>query len=192
MSWNDSSLMRILEENGVVVMPTDTLYGIVGRAQEPSVVNRIYELKKRTSLKPCIILIGDISELAKFSINLDREQRKILEKYWSFNFTQDKPEPISIVLDCLDDRFAYLHRGTKTLAFRVPSFKPFREFLLSVGPLLAPSANIEGLPPAEDIFEARDYFGDKVDLYVDGGIITGKASRLIRLYPDNSEAILRI
>jgi L-threonylcarbamoyladenylate synthase len=191
MPWNNSNLIRVLEENGIVVMPTDTLYGIVGRAQEASVVNRIYDLKKRTSFKPCIILIGDISELAKFSINPNREQKKVLEKYWSFNFTQDKNEPISIVLDCPDDRFAYLHRGTKTLAFRVPSFKPFREFLLNIGPLLAPSANIEGLPPAEDIFEARDYFGDKVDLYVDGGIITGKASRLVRLHEDGSVSILR-
>lgn len=192
MSWSDPKLIRVLEENGVVIMPTDTLYGIVGRAQEISVVNRIYELKKRTSLKPCIILIGDISELAKFSINPNREQKKSLDKYWSFSFTQDKTEPISIVLDCTDDKFSYLHRGTRTLAFRVPSFKSLREFLLNVGPLLAPSANPEGLPPAKDIFEAKDYFGDKVDLYADGGIITGKASRLIRLYPDGSEAILRI
>ncbi|MFA5840985.1 MAG: L-threonylcarbamoyladenylate synthase [Candidatus Paceibacterota bacterium] len=192
MIRNDLNLIRVLEENGVVVMPTDTLYGIVGRAQEASVVNRIYDLKKRTSLKPCIILIGDISELEKFSITLNREQRKIIEKYWSFNFTQDKTEPVSIVLDCPNDSFAYLHRGTRTLAFRVPTFKPFREFLLNVGPLLAPSANPEGLPPAKDIFEAKDYFGDKVDLYVDGGIITGKASRLVKLYRDGSEAILRI
>lgn len=192
MIRNDLNLIRVLGENGVVVMPTDTLYGIVGRAQEPSVVDRIYRLKKRTSLKPCIILIGDISELEKFSINPNKEQKKALDKYWSFNFTQDKTEPISIVLDCPNDAFAYLHRGTKTLAFRVPSFKPFREFLLNVGPLLAPSVNPEGLPPAQDIFEAKDYFGDKVDLYVDGGIITGKASRLIRLYPDSREAILRI
>ena len=59
--WKDENLVKVLRENGVAVMPTDTLYGIVGRAESVSAVNRIYTIRKRNPGKPCIILIGDIS-----------------------------------------------------------------------------------------------------------------------------------
>jgi L-threonylcarbamoyladenylate synthase len=99
--------------------------------------------------------------------------------------------PTSIVFDCPDDSLAHLHRGTKTLAFRLPLLKPLRDLLLLTGPLIAPSANPEGLPPAQNLTEARGYFGGLVDLYVDGGEICGKASKLIKLHKDGSASILR-
>ncbi len=183
MVWDNSKLTEILKEDGVVTMPTDTLYGITGRAQNISVVERIYELRKRALQKPCIILIGNIDELKIFSINLSEEHKKILENYW--------PGPVSIILDCEDEKFSYLHRGTKTLAFRLPSPQPLRDLLLKVGPLIAPSANPEGLSPAQNITEAKEYFGNLVDLYIDGGELAGKASKLVRLHKDGSIAIIR-
>lgn len=188
--WNNENLVKILKNNSVVVMPTDTLYGIVGQALNELTVERIYILRKRKIEKPCIVLIGDINELKKFSIKISREQKKILEKYWSF-FTQDKTRAVSIVLDCQDDLFAYLHRGTKTLAFRIPYSQLLRNLLMKTGPLIAPSANIEAMPPAKNINEAKQYFGNLVDLYIDGGEIQNKASKVIRLKNDGSINILR-
>ena len=63
-------------------MPTDTIYGMVGRAQEEFVVNRIYTIRKRNPTKPCIILIGDISELEKFSVILTEEQKNKIKEYF--------------------------------------------------------------------------------------------------------------
>lgn len=189
--WNDENLIKMLKENGVVVMPTDTLYGIVGQAENIFVVERIYTLRKRAPDKPCIILIGDIGELEKFYIVLSLEQKNKLKEYWSFDSTQGKFGPTSIILDCLDDRFTYLHRGIKTLAFRLPAQEDLRKLLKETGPLIAPSANTEALPPSENIFEAKKYFGDLIDLYVDGGEIKGKASKIIRLHKDGSVTILR-
>ncbi len=181
--WNDGNIIRVLKENGVVVMPTDTLYGIVGRAEDREVVARIYKLRKRALEKPCIILIGDIKQLEIFCINISEEQNKIIKNYW--------PGPVSIVLDCSQEKFSYLHRGTKTLAFRLPAPDNLKNLLLKVGPLVAPSANIEGLLPAKDITQAKDYFGSLVDLYVDNGTLEAKPSKIIRLYPDGSVAVLR-
>jgi len=189
--WNDENLIKVLKENGVVVMPTDTLYGIVGRAQDAAVVNRIYELRKRAPNKPCIILISDISELEKFLISLSEQQKKVINNYWSFGFAQDNYNATSIVLDCPNEKFSYLHRGTKTLAFRLPAQIDLQKLLKKTGPLIAPSANLEGFPPAQNILEAKKYFGDSVDLYIDGGTITGKASKIIRLHTDGSVDILR-
>lgn len=174
--------IKILSEGGVVVMPTDTLYGIVGKAFSPLTVSRIYEARKRTPEKPFIVLIGDVSELNKFSINLSEEQKKVVE-----NFTT----PTSFILDCPHEELTYLHRGTKTLGFRVPAEPGLRNLLLKTGPLVAPSANPEGLPPAKNITEAKNYFGDLVDLYIDGGEIEGKASKVIRLERDGTVAVLR-
>ena len=75
MIWNNDDLVKILKNGGIAIMPTDTIYGIVGQAQNLSTVERIYNLKKRNQKKPCIILIGDIKELQKFSIVLTEEQK---------------------------------------------------------------------------------------------------------------------
>lgn len=189
--WNDKNLIKILKEGGVVIMPTDTIYGMVGKALEKNTVERIYSIKKRNPDKPCIILIGDIKELEKFGIILSKERREILENYW---FTLSEVEglhSVSIILDCLEDKSKYLHRGTKTLAFRMPSPKPLRNLLLKTGPLIAPSANPEARLPSKNIEEARRYFGDSVDLYIDGGELETKASKLIRLNNDGSIIVLR-
>src|SRR3989338_927047 len=114
MWWNDENLVQVLKTGGVVVMPTDTLYGIVGIASSRNTVGRIYEIRKRAPDKPCIILIGDMGELQKFSVNISEEQKKELQKYWSFDESQkprsiDKSHdlrPVSVVLDCSDDKFA--------------------------------------------------------------------------------------
>lgn len=181
--WENEKLIKTLTNGGVAVMPTDTIYGIVGSALNKVTVLHIYDIKKRVPEKPCIILIGDIRELEKFSITLSEEQKKILEKYW--------PGPTSIVLDCLDDSFSCLHRGTKTLAFRLPAPQALRDLLLKVGPLIAPSANLETFPPNDNVFDAKKHFGDSVDLYIDGGTLIGKASRLIKLHKDGTVSILR-
>ena len=217
MVWNNEKLIKILTTGGVVVMPTDTIYGIVGRAEDENTVGRIYKIRKRIPEKPCIILIGDIDELRKFSIILSEKQKVVVNKYWpaspnpggSLNPMQKISTPMSIVFDCPDESLAYLHRGTKTLAFRLPYPLSLRDLLLKTGPLIAPSANPEGLPPAQTIAEAKAYFEDSVDpvrgregsqrsstsngvdLYLDGGLVMDKASRVIKLHKDGSISILR-
>lgn len=193
MMWNVANLIKVLQDNGVVVMPTDTIYGIVGKAQNETVVNRIYSIRKRNLDKPCIILIGDIDELKKFSVILSEEQKSKLKEYWPISAIADigPIEPVSIVLDCPDEKFSYLHRGTKTLAFRLPKQPELRDLLIKVGPLLAPSANTEATSPSKNIDEAKKYFGNSVDLYMDGGEIVGQASKIIQLNKDGTGAVIR-
>jgi L-threonylcarbamoyladenylate synthase len=183
MEWNDKNLVTVLKNGGVAVMPTDTIYGIVGQAQNVATIHRIYNLKKRNPEKPCIILIGNIEDLAEFSITVSDEQKEKLKEFWS--------GPVSVILDCEDESFSYLHRGTNTLAFRLPAPQTLQDLLLKTGPLIAPSANLEGSKPAENILEAKKYFGDLVDLYIDSGTISNKASKLVRLRKDGTVDILR-
>jgi L-threonylcarbamoyladenylate synthase len=188
MEWNNEKLVKILKNGGVAVMPTDTIYGLVGQAENVATVHRIYNLKKRNPEKPCIILISDISQLENFSVTLSEEQKNKLKEW---------PEATSIIFDCPDDSFSYLHRGTKTLAFRFPAPQALRDLITKTGPLIAPSANPEGLLPAKNISEAEKYFGlpaqagNSVDFYLDGSVISGKASKVIKLHKDGSINILR-
>ena len=192
MVWNDKNLVRMLLNNKVIVMPTDTIYGIVGNALNNNVVNRIYEIRKRAPEKPCIILIADVKDLEKFSVHLSNEQREKIKEYWSLDKAQDfQPGPTSIVLDCIDQKFFYLHRGTQTLAFRIPIQMGLQDLLRETGPLIAPSANLEGLSPANNIYEAKNYFHELIDLYIDGGERGGKASKIIKLHKNGTADILR-
>ncbi|MDP2934252.1 MAG: L-threonylcarbamoyladenylate synthase [bacterium] len=168
-----SEVVKILKNGGVGVLPTDTIYGLVGSATSKKIVSRIYKLRKRSPQKPFIILIGSFEDLKLFGIKIDKFSRKILNKIW--------PNSVSVILPCPEKRFFYLHRGNKTLAFRFPRQKNLIKLLKQTGPLVAPSANPEGMTPAENIKQAKKYFGEKVDFYVDKGTIKGLASTLVEI-----------
>jgi len=169
----DKKIIEKLKNGGIGILPTDTIYGLVGSALVPKTVERIYRLRSRDPKKPMIILIGDFSDLKKFDIKIDEKMRMILKKYW--------PGKMSIILPCEDAKFSYLHRGGKSLAFRLPDRKDLRDLIKKVGPLVVPSANIEGAKPSETIEEAKKYFGDKVDFYIDGGRIKSQPSTVIKI-----------
>ena len=167
------NIIQILKNDGVGVMATDTIYGLVGSALSKKAVERIYKLKKRTPSKPFIILISDFNDLKFFNIKIDQFTKKLLQKIW--------PNPVSVILPCNDAKFAYLHRETKTLAFRIPQKPDLLELLQQTVPLVAPSANPEGLPPAQTIKEAKKYFNDQVDFYQDEGKLISEPSTLIEI-----------
>lgn len=171
----DKNIADILISGGVGVIPTDTIYGLVGRAEMISTVERIYDIRKRNTHKPCIILISSYEDLNKFNIEISSETRLFLEeqRLW--------PGKVSIVFLSNDIRFEYLTRGTKSLAFRMPDVHELRDLLAQTGPLVAPSANREGDPPATTTDSAREYFKDSVDFYVDGGELHSLPSTLIQV-----------
>jgi len=154
-------IVEILKKDGIGVLLTDTIYGLVGSAFSKKAVSKIYHLKKRNLKKPMIILISSLADLSLFKIKLDKELKKRLNQFW--------PGKISIILPCLSKKFNHLHRGTNSLAFRLPAKKKLLRLLRLTGPLAAPSANIESYPPALTVKEAKKYFGDKIDFYLDEG-----------------------
>jgi len=149
------------------------LYGIVAAALQPASVERVYQLRQRSLEKPMIILISSLDDLKLFEINLDEQTRKHLDNFW--------PGQVSVILPCQSEKFQYLHRGKNSLAFRWPDRADLLELLDETGPLVAPSANIEGLAPARTIKEARNYFGEQLDFYVDQGEIDSPPSTIVRI-----------
>ncbi len=164
---------KVLQGGGIVVVPTDTLYGILTRASDKKAVERIYSIKGRDEDKPFIILITSIAELEQFGI-----KKSVYDKY------QEIFQPkTSVILPCTSVKFKYLHRGKESLAFRIISKRNGHLYKLikKLGPLVAPSANPQGKEPAKNRREAKAYFGDKVDAYVCYGTKSSKPSTIISL-----------
>lgn len=173
---------RLLKNGAIAVIPTDTIYGIVASALLPAAVEKLYRLRRRTPTKPMIILISSIADLKKFGIVPPSGVKNMLSRLW--------PGPVSVIMANRRKKFTYLDRGTGTLAFRLPADPVLRKFLKIAGPLVAPSANHEGAPAAKTVAQARHYFSDSVDFYIDTGICRGMPSTVISL-EGNKATIVR-
>lgn len=176
-----SQAIKYLRRGKIGIIPTDTIYGLVGQALTKKTVGRIYEVRERTPDKPLIILIGSLDDLKLFGIRIDAKTKKLLAKYW--------PGKISIILPCKYKKFEYLHRGSNGLAFRLPDYDLLVEILKQTGPLVAPSANPEGNEPAANLAEARKYFGKKIDFYYGSGRLKSLPSTLIKIVKGKVEVL---
>ena len=171
---------KILQKQSIVgVIPTDTVYGLVARARDKSAVERMYKLKKREG-KPGTLIAASIEQLVE--LGLKERYLKAVEQHW--------PGPLSVIVPCPDKELEYLHQGKKSIAIRIPAEFRILWLLETVGPLITTSANHTGEPTANTKEEAIDYFGDKVDFYVEGGNLSGRSpSTVARIIDDTIEVI---
>lgn len=177
---SDSRLIELLRNGSVGVMPTDTVYGLVCSAANAEAVERLYQIKSREH-KPGTIIASNIDQIAGLGIKL--RYLKAVEQFW--------PNPISIIIPVSDPGLQYLHQGKLSLACRIVKAPSELLNVLSItGALLTSSANQPGETPANTTAEAQQYFGDKIDFYVDGGDLSGqKPSTLIRIVDDAVEVL---
>jgi len=178
---------ELLAQGAVGVIPTDTVYGLVTRAEDEAAVTRMYALKHREQ-KPGTLIAANTDQLLALGVPQDEINK--VAKYW--------PSPLSAVLPItkkdnpLTDEIKceYLHQGIGTLAMRVVANEDIRTLLERTGPLITSSANQPGEPPATNINEAMAYFGDGVDFYVDGGTIKDVLpSTIVRPTKDGVEVL---
>lgn len=170
---------KILKNGGVGIIPTDTIYGIACSVFSKEALDRLFELKGRDENKPPVVIVADISDLDIFGIKVSEKAKNFIEKYW--------PGKVSIIFEVLD-KFSYLDKG-RGLAIRLPKDEKIREFLRKTGPIATSSANIQGQQPAKNIKEAKKYFGDKVDFYIDEGELISEPSTLVKIVGDNIEIL---
>lgn len=172
--------IELLNAGGVGVMPTDTVYGLVARAEDPAAVARMYALKDRNH-KPGTVIAASVEQLA--SLGVDQNHLDKVKKWW--------PNPLSVETP-LGDNLSYLHQDTGRQGFRVVADETVREILEQTGPLVTSSANHPGKPGSVTVSEAMDYFDDRVDFYVDGGGLSGRApSTIIKITDTGSIEIIR-
>lgn len=180
LSIQEPDLAHALQNGAVGVLPTDTIYGIVARAEDPQAVDRLNRIKHREH-KSGTIIAANINQL--YDLGIDERQLQGAATLW--------PASLSVQVPVADD-LDYLARGTGTVAVRIPESQAIRMLLEQTGPLFTSSANLPGQPPASNLAEAQGYFNDDVDFYVDGGTIAGaNPSTIIRFTDDGRIEILR-
>ena len=177
MFMKDNDVSKIIKNGGVGVIPTDTLYGLVASAFIESAVEKVYNLKNRDEKKSLIILISDIEDLTKFGVEITEKAKNFIKNFW--------PGKVSVIFKFNNKKLSYLDRMDGTLAFRLPKNDKLITILRETGPLVAPSTNPEGMPPAKNTGEAKKYFGEGVDFYIDGGEINSLPSTLVKIEGDD-------
>lgn len=170
---------NFLKAGAIGVIPTDTVYGVAARANDEEAVARLYRLKNREG-KPGTLVAASIDQLVE--LGLKRRYLKAVEQFW--------PGAVSVVIPLSDPNLDYLHQGKMSLAVRIPKDQTLVQILKQTGSLLTSSANQPAKPPAVNLLEAKTYFGDLVDFYIDGGDLSGREpSTVIRVVDDAIEVL---
>lgn len=176
----DPQVVECLCSGGIIVARTDTLYGVLARADDEHAVQRVYQLKGRSEHKSPIVLVASRDDIYD---PLTDDTQHLVDDSW--------PGPVSVIVASTDAP-VWLRRGNDSVAYRLPDNRELLTLITQTGPLIAPSANPESQIPARSIEEAYAYFGDAVDVYVDGGYIAeGRPSRLARVKPEGGVEWLR-
>ena len=170
-------IVEVIKKGGIIVYPTDTVYGLGVNALDRKAVKRVFEIKGRDFKKPVSIIVRDV-EMAKKVASFGREIEKILEKIL--------PGPITVILYKKKILSDILTGGSKKIGLRIPDCKFTKVLMEKLDfPITATSANVSGKPASGDIEEIRSSFAkaseDKPDLFLDVGRLSGQASTVIDL-----------
>jgi tRNA threonylcarbamoyl adenosine modification protein (Sua5/YciO/YrdC/YwlC family) len=145
----------------LVVIPTDTVYGVAADAFNPAAVQKLIDAKGRTRQAPPPVLIPGIPTLDALAESVPDEVRELVKKYWPGGLTIILPAQLSLAWDLGDTH--------GTVALRMPANRIALELLSETGPLAVSSANRTGEPAATTTAEADRMLGDSVSVYLDDG-----------------------
>jgi tRNA threonylcarbamoyl adenosine modification protein (Sua5/YciO/YrdC/YwlC family) len=145
----------------LVVIPTDTVYGVAADAFSPAAVQRLIDAKGRTRQSPPPVLIPGIPTLDALAEEVPDEVRALVAAFW--------PGGLTIILHAQSSLSWDLGETRGTVALRMPANRIALELLSETGPLAVSSANATGEPSATTIEEAEAMLGDAVSIYLDDG-----------------------
>jgi L-threonylcarbamoyladenylate synthase len=161
--------VEIINQGGIIIFPTDTVYGIGCNPYNKKSVEKIYDIKSRNISKPFPILAYS-KEIAEKIAFFDEYSKKIVEQFW--------PGPLTIILKLTDENLKKSLNVVDKIAIRVPNHKCTLDLLKKCNFLVGTSANISGqlssTNPDECLKNMQNY-----DIFVDGGMITSKAESTI-------------
>ncbi|MCD6563593.1 MAG: threonylcarbamoyl-AMP synthase [Thermoproteales archaeon] len=172
-------------DNKIVVIPTDTLYGLATNPFNITAVKKIFEIKRRPLNKPIPLLVSDINQIDKY-VKINRLASKLIDCFW--------PGMLTIIFNINKDSLIppIVTSKTNRLALRMPSNKITLKIIeYANGIITGTSANISGRKPPSSISELDNEIAEKVDLIIDSGKVLGKASTIIDVTHDKP-IIIRI
>jgi L-threonylcarbamoyladenylate synthase len=162
--------VEVLNDGGLVVAPTETRYGLLGRADQPEVVRKVYAVKKRRADQATAVFVARVEAIGRYA-QLNRIARHLAMLFL--------PGPLTLILSVLPQLDSPVaHKGK--IGIRVSPAPVIQMITEKVAfPLTATSANLSGSPELSSISEISQALGESVDLYLDGGVLTGSPSTVV-------------
>ena len=153
---------QIIKNGGIVVFPTETVYGIGTNGLNKEAISRLYEVKQRPTNKPISLLVSSIDMAEVVAKDITDMEYKLMEKFF--------PGPLTIILKKKNIVPDNLTNNTDTVGIRMPDNIIAKKLIEYANvPIATPSANISGKPSGTNIENIMEDFKDKVDYYIDGG-----------------------
>lgn len=171
-------VIQLLENDGVIIFPTDTVYGIGCNCYSEKAIKRIFEIKNRSLDKPINVLTDSVDKIKSIS-NINQKEEKLVEKYM--------PGALTIIVDKKEEVPDILTSNLKTVGVRIPNDKIALEILKAFPyPLATTSANESGEEAGIELEDFKDLFDGKVDAIIDGGKTKIQvASTIVRVEKDS-------
>lgn len=184
-----------VKNGGLVVVPTDTVYGVGADAFDSAAVAALLAAKRRGRDMPVPVLIGSWHTIDGLALAVPQSARDLIRAFW--------PGALSLVVRQAPSLQWDLGDARGTVMLRMPLHPVAIELLREVGPMAVSSANVSGSPPAVTVDDARRELGDLVDVYLDAGPaaaqaastildLTGPTPRILRTGPVGAERIAEV
>ncbi len=163
----------VLQSDGLVVYPTETLYGLGANPYSEGAVERMFEVKKKRSRAPVAIAVSGLDEARHIASFAPRDLR-----IWKAFM----PGPLTMILRARSAAPRSVVSGKGSLGLRMPQHDVALTLAREFGPITATSANLHRAPPARTVDEAISQLGNRVDLYIDAGSCpVGQGSTVVDL-----------
>jgi L-threonylcarbamoyladenylate synthase len=190
-----SSAAHCVASGQLVVLPTDTVYGLGTDAFSPSAIGGLLAAKGRGRDMPVPVLVGSWHTIDGLAMSVSTSMRNLVRAFW--------PGALSLVVRQAPSVQWDLGDARGTVMLRMPLHPVAIELLREIGPMAVSSANISGRPPAVSVGDARQQLGDLVDVYLDGGPaaqqaastildLTSPEPRILRSGPVSAERIAEV
>ena len=175
---------RVIKNGGIVVFPTETVYGIGANGLNAEAVKKIYEIKKRPLTKPINLLVNSVEMIEKVAKDITPLEYAIIKEFF--------PGPLTMILKKKEIVPDIVTAGGATVGIRMPANEIALELIKKAGvPLATPSANISDKPSKTNIKDVMKDFPKGVDCFIDGGESRiGVASTIVQVI-DGVPHILR-
>lgn len=164
----------VVESGGLVITPTDTVYGIMGDALNEDVIKKIFEVKKRPFSKPLLLLMDSIEMVEQYTDKISEKERKVIEKFW--------PGLVTIILKKNNKISDLITASNDTVGIRIPDNKDLLEIIGKLKrPVVSTSANITGTEVITSTKLLEKDLIDNIDYIEDGGDIISESSTIIKI-----------
>ncbi|MGL5988570.1 L-threonylcarbamoyladenylate synthase [Cetobacterium sp.] len=158
-------IKKTLEQDGIIIYPTDTVYGVAANINSIEGLKKVYSAKERNYDSPLIALLSKVEYIEKIAVVTENKKsiiKKLAKEFW--------PGALTIILDKKDNVPEIMVSGGKTVGVRIPALKLAQDIIEYIGGVLpTTSANISGELTPRSYEELNEKFKSRVDIIIDGG-----------------------